>query len=160
MGVDLDDQVKVAGRSPVDAGIAFACQPNSLAIAGARFYANLNRFRPAHCSFAIAGGTFVLELTRAATPRACDFELHPATHLGDLAGALTFRTGSAAPAGFSFAGGAGFLPHYLDTRYSAADGCPEIHLDLIFEVGSWLRATLLLSLGKCTGENIPEAAPA
>src|ERR1700722_11002779 len=160
MGIDLDDQVQVAGRSAVDAGIAFARQPNSLAIAGAGFDANLNRFGAAHCSFAIAGGTFVLELARAATPRARDLELHPSTHLGDLSRALTFRTGSAAAAGFSFAGGAGLLPYYLDTRHTAADRGPEIHRDLVFEVRSRLGATLFLSLRKCAGENIPEAAPA
>src|SRR6202021_421012 len=92
---------------------SLAAQPDSLAIAGAGFDANLNRFGAAHCSFAIAGGTFVLELARAATPRARDLELHPSTHLGDLSRALTFRTGSAAAAGFSFAGGAGLLPYYL-----------------------------------------------
>ena len=160
MAIDLDDEVKVAGGAAIDAGIALARQPDPLPIARTGLMRTSTVSVRRHRSLAVASRAFVLQLAGAATPRAGDLEFHASTHLGHLAGALTFRTGTAAGAGFSFTCGTGFLPHYLDTRHAAADRCPKIYRDLILQISSWLRPWLLLSLGKHAGENIPEAAPA
>src|SRR5271156_1011491 len=141
--------------------MALPPQPYPLVVARPGLDPDLNHLGSRNRPLAMAIGACALQFAGAATARAGNFEFHAPTHLGNLAGALAFRTSAPGASGrLSFAAGANFLPHHLQPRYAAANRTPEIHRDLVLQICPRLRSLLPLILGKHAGEDIPETAPA
>src|SRR6185312_10779423 len=157
---NLDNQVKIAGRSALGARIPFARQANPLTVARPGLNAKLQRLFARQYTGAIACGTRVLHFARTAAARALDVELHPPTHLRYLPRPMTLRAlHASADHRTSFARGALFLALNLQPRHAAANRRPEIHLYLVLEIGAWLRPSRLAAASaKHAAENVFEAA--
>src|SRR6185437_15143483 len=164
MRAGANDQEQVTGRPAIEADISLPRQPNALAIASAGLDAEFDGFGSRDHAFSVAGRARIRKVARAIAARAGDVELHAAAHLRNLAGAVALRAcGRAAGVRLAVAGGTDFLAIDLQAHLSAADGGPEIHGDLVFEVGARLRSVRTLRLAsarKYPGKNIFETTPA
>src|SRR5712692_3617308 len=120
-------------------GVALARNTDTLAIAGARLDAHLQRLRPLDCAFAVAGGAGRDVLARAVAAGTGHIELHPTPGLGDLTfPAALWASASALDKPVSVAMGACFVPGDVQPHHPAANSGPEGNIDLIFEVGAGL----------------------
>src|SRR5580692_1121489 len=80
-----NDRIEVAGRSSMGSGVAFAGNPNALAIARTSFNTDFKRFGLLDRSFAMAGAARCYVFPSAMAARAGRIELHASPGLGDLA---------------------------------------------------------------------------
>src|SRR5690349_10611141 len=139
MGPHDDVEIQIARPGAEGSGVALRGNADAPAIGDARGDADLDGFGTAHAPFAAASLAGGAELAGAAATRARDVKAHLSGGL--LNGAFAFAGGthlrSAHGAG-AVAGVAGVHAsdlHFLD---GAANGVPEIDLDLIFKVAAAL----------------------
>ena len=160
-----NDDVEIAGRAAVGTGVAFAGETDALTVAGSGLDANFERLGLRHRAFAVAGGAGRQILAGTMAAGTLDVELHPSAGLRDLSGAVAFGTlsGSLEKA-LTVAIRADIVARDVQAHHAAADRRPERNVDLIFQIGSGLRA-----LFGCSGtvaspedpeEDVAEAAAA
>ena len=133
---------KIASRAAVRPGVAFAGQPNALAIARSRLDAHFQRFGAAHRAFAVADGAGRNILARAVAARTRHVELHASAGLRDLSGAVALRAFSRRfDVTLPVAIRTNVVPGDVQPHHAAADRRPERNIDLIFEIGARLWST-------------------
>ena len=135
-----DDGVQIAGGSAVRAGVAFARQPNALAVASAGFDAYFQGLGFAEAAFSVTGGAGRNVFSGAVAARALHIELHTSAGLRDLAAASTLRTLSRSfLKALAVAGAADVETRNVQAHDAAPNGRPEGNLDLIFQIAARLR---------------------
>src|SRR5205085_7884194 len=87
-----NDDVEIARRPAAASGVAFARNPNALAITRSRFDTHFQRFSYVYDALTMAVGTFILDLSCPVTARARHVELHAPTGLRHLSCAFAVGT--------------------------------------------------------------------
>ena len=130
-----DDHVKIASRTAVRAGIAFAGHADTLAIAGPSLDPDFERLGAFNRSFSMTIGAGGDVFPRPVASRTGNIEFHSPAGLRDLAFAAAFRAGAAGlDKALAVAVGTGIPPGNIQAHHAAANGRPEGHVDLILEV--------------------------
>src|SRR3989442_16034901 len=107
-------------------GVALARNTDTLAIAGARLDAHLQRLRPLDRAFAVAGRAGRDVLAGAVAAGAGHIELHRTPGLSDLTFPAAFRaSASGLDKTLSLAMGAGVVPADVQAHHPPANGGPE-----------------------------------
>src|SRR5437762_959819 len=88
----------------------------------------------------MTGGAGGQILSRTVAARALDIKLHATAGLRNLSSAVAFRTFSwRLERSLAVTMGTDIMARDVEPHHTAADGCPERNVDLIFEVSSRLR---------------------
>src|SRR5690348_1517958 len=139
MGPYDDVEIQIARSGAEGSGVALRGNANAPAIGDARGNANLDGFRATHAALAAASLAGGAKFAGAAAARARDVEAHLSGGLLNgafaFAGGAHLRTAHGAGAVASVAGVHASDLHFLD---GAANGVPEIDLDLVFKVAAAL----------------------
>src|SRR5215471_13027932 len=125
MRAGTNDHVKIAGGPALYAGVALARNSDPLAVASARFDANLQGFGALDGALPVAVRADRTVFAGSPAAGAGKVELHPSPDLGDLPGAVALGTLSrglnvAPPVTVD----AGFAASYIEPHNPTADGCP------------------------------------
>ena len=135
------DNVKIAGRAAMAAGIAFAGQAYALAIARSGLDAHGERLGATDHAFAVTDVADSSRMSGAAAARAGDVEFHAPGSLRHLSGAFAFRADAGGlEISRAAAVRANILAHNVQPQLGAANRLPESRIDLIFEIGALFRA--------------------
>src|SRR5207248_2195067 len=139
-----------------------AWNTDTLAVARAGLDAHLKWLRSAKCAFAVACSADGQVLAGSTATRAGHIELHASAGLGDLARSIALRTfAGGLQKALPMAGCARVLTRDVEPHHSAADGSPEGHIYLVFEVraglGTFLRrGSASAAAAKNSGEDVAE----
>ena len=143
MGIVANDHIEVAARGTVGSGVALPGNADTLPVASTRLDSNFEWFGAFDCALTVAGRTGGTVFARATAAWAGEIELHSPADLGDLTGAVAFRTFSRGlRVALPMATVANFAPRDVQPHDPAPDGCPKRNVDLVFEVGPSLRGFL------------------
>src|SRR5579884_320324 len=129
------DDIKVSRGAAVRAGVAFARNPNALAVAGARLDAYLELLAALDHAFATADPANGAVFAGAVTARAHDVELHAPAGLGNFPFAAAFRTRlRTLEIAVAVAIRTGVAAGDVEPQHRAADRLPEPNTDLVLQV--------------------------
>src|SRR5581483_178671 len=157
-----NDHVKVAGRSGMRARIALARNADSLSIASSSLDTDFDLLVALDRAFAVTDGTRGDVFACPMTTWTGDIEFHAPGGLLD--GALTLALRAFAgrfDETIAVAIRAGVLAGDVQANHAPANRCPERNSDLVFEIGSGLRALRTsrgLTATEHTREDVPESA--
>src|ERR1700747_3086416 len=150
-----DDYVEIAWRAPLRPGCPLCLNPDALPIAGSGLDTNLERLGALHRTLPVThrAGRNVLARTMAA--RAGDVELLASARLLDGSFAFALRTHPRLfDIAIAIAIAACIAASDVQPNYPAADGRPERHVNLVFEIIARLRP--FLGCGAASAKNVGE----
>ena len=151
--------VEVTRRAAHRSGIAFARDPQTAAVSGARGDAHLHLLRPHHAPFALATRTGIRQAAFSLATGTRHVEAHGTRHLRHFARAGAVRTGAAARStATSGTGFAGLVTVDGQPDLGSFDRLPEIDVEGVFEVRTTFGHAFGLAAAEEGREKVLESA--
>ncbi len=141
VGLDAYGDVEIARCAARRSGVAFTGDTQARAGLCAGRYANLDRLGLRQAAVAMTSGADIAQPSLAIAARAGKAEFHSAGHLVDAARAIALwaHGGGATHRACAVAGLANFLTRGIEAHLSAADGLPEVDVEPVFQIRTFLR---------------------